>query len=49
MRGFIPPILCFLTLILIILIFIAGSSQHVLVDWFFLKVCFTQKQASPAS
>ncbi|KAE9367516.1 hypothetical protein N431DRAFT_486608 [Stipitochalara longipes BDJ] len=37
MRGFIPPILCFLTLILIILILIAGSNQHVLVNWFFLK------------
>jgi hypothetical protein len=38
MRGFIPPVLCLLTLVLIVLVLIAGSSSHVLVDWFFLKV-----------
>ncbi|KAN0095635.1 SUR7/PalI family domain containing protein [Hyaloscypha variabilis] len=37
MRGFIPPVLCLLTLVLIVLVLIAGSSSHVLVDWFFLK------------
>ncbi len=48
MRGFNAPIICFLTLILILLILIAGSSNHVLVDWFFLKVLSTFQQANLA-
>jgi hypothetical protein len=38
MRGIIAPILCVLTLILILLVLVAGSNNHILVDWFFLKV-----------
>jgi hypothetical protein len=48
MRGIIAPILCFLTLILILLILVAGSNNHILVDWFFLKV-FSQYPPVPQS
>ena len=46
MRGFIAPVLCLLTIILILLILVAGSNNHILVDWFFLKVF---SQYPPAS
>jgi uncharacterized integral membrane protein len=48
MRGFIAPIFCLVTLILILLILIAGSNKNVLVNWFFLKAMFPQQNITPA-
>jgi hypothetical protein len=39
--NFVPHILSFFILLLILLILVAGSNKHVLVDWYFLKVNLT--------
>lgn len=39
--SFVPHILSFFILLLILLILVAGSNKHVLVDWYFLKVNLT--------